>query len=111
MANNSPGKKPEANLAGKKQPENKVDKNDKRKKASHPSKRGDSPGIKERWQKLKDYLTSVYNEMKKVHWPDRKALTAYTAVVLVSVLVVSLLIWIFDSLLSYLLEMLFKAFA
>jgi preprotein translocase subunit SecE len=34
--------------------------------------------------------------MKKVHWPDRKTLLIYTAVVIVVSLVISLAIWLMD---------------
>ncbi len=63
------------------------------------------------YQKAKSYLTSVYNELKKVHWPGRTQLMAYTGVVLVSVVIVGFIIWLFDTGLGFLLEKLFNAFA
>jgi len=63
------------------------------------------------WRNSKEYLGNVYSELKKVHWPDRSQLLAYTGVVLFAVVLVGLIIWIFDSGLSFLLEKLFKAFA
>ena len=61
-----------------------------------------------RWENTKEYFISVYNELKKVHWPDRQQLTAYTGVVLVTVFIVGLIIWLFDSGLSWLMTQLFK---
>jgi len=77
---------------------------------SVPAKK-ESDGFKLRWNNTKQYFVSVYNELKKVHWPNRQQLVAYTGVVLVSVTIVALIIWLFDSGLSLLLEALFKAFA
>lgn len=62
-----------------------------------------------RWENTREYFISVYNELKKVHWPDRQQLTAYTGVVLVTVFIVGLIIWLFDSGLSWLMTELFKA--
>lgn len=54
------------------------------------------------------FFRSSWNELKKVHWPSRKEIVTYTAVVLVSVAFVSMLIWAADSILSFLLEYMFK---
>jgi len=62
-----------------------------------------------RWENTREYFISVYNELKKVHWPDRQQLTGYTGVVLVSVFIVGLIIWLFDSGLSWVMTQLFKA--
>jgi len=59
----------------------------------------------------KRYLTGVWNELKKVHWPSRQQLLAYTGVVLLAVSLIGLIIWLFDSGLSFLLEKLVRAFA
>ncbi len=45
----------------------------------------------------KKFLREVRNEMKKVTWPTRQQLIAFTGVVLVAVILVSCLIWIFDT--------------
>lgn len=76
-----------------------------------PKKKEDQVTLQDRWEAIKSYFISVWNELKKVHWPDRKALVAYTGVVLVAVAIVAALIWVFDSILGYLLELLIKAFA
>lgn len=65
--------------------------------------------LKDRWGHVKDYLRGIYNELKKVHWPGRNQIIAYTGVVLIAVVIVALLIWVFDSILSHLLELLFNA--
>jgi len=51
--------------------------------------------------RVKKLYRGVSNEMKKVHWPNRKELTAYTAIVLVSVFIVGFAIWIVDSGVSF----------
>ncbi len=66
------------------------------------------PAKKEGTGKLEEarkYIRSVVNEMKKVHWPTRRETITYTSVVLVAVIIVGALIWIFDSLLSRLLQL------
>lgn len=68
-------------------------------------------GLKNIWTRGKEYLISVYNELKKVHWPNRMQLVGYTGVVLFTVVVVALILWIFDTGLSFLLKQLFTAFA
>lgn len=63
------------------------------------------------YQRAKSYITSVYSELKKVHWPGRTQLIAYTGVVLVSVVIIGFVIWLFDTGLGFLLEKLTSAFA
>lgn len=58
-----------------------------------------------RLEDARKYIRSVINEMKKVHWPTRRETITYTSVVLVAVIIVGALIWIFDSLLSRLLQL------
>ncbi|NLJ72793.1 MAG: preprotein translocase subunit SecE [Syntrophomonadaceae bacterium] len=67
--------------------------------------------LKTRFQNTKEYFISVYNELKKVHWPDRTQLIAYTGVVLFAVVLVALIIWVFDKGLSFLLNAIFNLFA
>lgn len=54
-------------------------------------------------EKTMEYFRGVLSELKKVHWPDRKQLLTYTGVVLVTALIVSVLLWIADSGLSFVL--------
>ncbi|NLP45153.1 MAG: preprotein translocase subunit SecE [Peptococcaceae bacterium] len=53
-----------------------------------------------------NYFRDVWNELKKVHWPDKMQLLTYTGVVLVSVGIIAFLIWIVDSSLSYVMNIL-----
>lgn len=76
-----------------------------------PKKKPEGANVASLWTRVRDYLISVYNELKKVHWPDRRALLAYTAVVLVSVALVSGLLWFLDSIIGFLLNLLMKAVA
>jgi len=46
------------------------------------------------------YLRDVRVELKKVVWPDRRQTIIYTGVVLASVVVVALVIWVVDAVLS-----------
>lgn len=78
-------------------------------KSNVPAKKEIS--LKDRWEKIKQYFRSVFNELKKVHWPGKRQLVAYTGVVLFSVALVAIIIWVFDMGLSFLLEKLFNAFA
>jgi preprotein translocase subunit SecE len=48
----------------------------------------------------KRFFRNVWAELKKVHWPNRLQLITYTGVVLLAVLLVSVLIWIMDSILG-----------
>lgn len=58
------------------------------------------PTVSDRAGSVSRYLQGVQNELKKVHWPTRKEIITYTAVVLVSVTTVAAVIWVLDSLLS-----------
>lgn len=64
-----------------------------------------------RWDTTKQYFVNSYKELKKVHWPNRQQLIAYTGVVLFSVVLMAGILWLFDTGLSFLLEKLFDAFA
>jgi len=50
------------------------------------------------------FFRGVWAELKKVHWPNQKQLITYTYVVLVATLTVAALIWVADSILSFLLD-------
>jgi preprotein translocase subunit SecE len=67
--------------------------------------------LKTRWDNISDYFRSVYSELKKVHWPDRRQLIGYTGVVLFAVALIALIIWAFDLGLSNLMALIFEAFA
>ncbi|ODA42212.1 preprotein translocase subunit SecE [Desulfosporosinus sp. BG] len=53
--------------------------------------------------KVAEYFRGVLSELKKVHWPSRRQLLTYTAVVFVAVAIVSVLMWFVDSGLSWVL--------
>lgn len=61
------------------------------------------PGLMDR---VKKYVRGSWNELKKVHWPNKSELITYTSVVLVAVVIVSAMIWVVDSALSFVLELL-----
>jgi preprotein translocase subunit SecE len=61
-------------------------------------------GIKIWWGNAREYFSSVYNELKKVYWPNRRQLIGYTSVVLITVAIDCFDSWGFDSGLSYLLS-------
>lgn len=53
--------------------------------------------IKSRASGIKRFVREVRAELKKVSWPDKKELSAYTGVVFISVIVAAILIWIIDT--------------
>lgn len=71
-------------------------------KNNTPAKK-EGNALNERWGQLRDYFLGVYSELKKVHWPNRQQLMIYTGVVLVAVVIVGVVIWVFDTGLSFLL--------
>ncbi|WP_238455632.1 preprotein translocase subunit SecE [Desulfolucanica intricata] len=58
-----------------------------------------------RIQGIQKFFRGVLSELKKVHWPSRRETLVYTLVVLVSVSFVAVLIWIFDSVFSQVLQL------
>ncbi len=50
--------------------------------------------------KAAEYFSGVWSELKKVTWPNRQQLVAFTGVVFFAVALVSIMMWIVDSLLS-----------
>jgi len=56
--------------------------------------KGEKPGPIERVKRL---FRSMIQEMKKVHWPGRRDLAVYTAVVIGVSLVMALIIYVLDS--------------
>lgn len=56
--------------------------------------------------KASKFFKGAWNEFKKVHWPNKQELIAYTGVVFVTVFFVAFLIWIIDAGLTFLLELL-----
>lgn len=58
-----------------------------------------------RFEKTRAYLRGVNSELKKVHWPTRREVAVYTVVVVIAVIIVAILIWLFDSLMSRVLQL------
>jgi len=58
--------------------------------------------------RLKKFLREVRAELKKVSWPNRRELVAYTGIVFVSVVAVAILIWIIDAALTSVLRAIIK---
>ena len=59
-------------------------------------------------QRIARLYRGVLQELKKVHWPSRKEVYAYTVVVLASVVIVGVGIWIVDSGVSYIMNLLIQ---
>lgn len=59
-------------------------------------------------ERARRYFRGVYSELKKVHWPTRREILTYTLVVLVAVVIVAVLIWVFDILLSRVLQLIIR---
>ena len=57
-------------------------------------------------QKVRNFGSEVVQEMKKSAWPDRKELVSSTAVVIVSVIMLSIFVGISDKVLITLLRLL-----
>lgn len=55
---------------------------------------------KSRFAGIKSFFKGVQGELKKVHWPTRRETMVYTGVVLVTVVIIAILIWLLDSILS-----------
>jgi preprotein translocase subunit SecE len=51
---------------------------------------------------IKRSFRNIIAELKKVNWPNRKELTTYTIVVIITVIVVSLIIFLWDTILTFL---------
>ena len=60
------------------------------------------------WQRLREFLKEVRIEFTKVTWLDRKQLQTNTAVVLITVLIVSFFVGIVDRILTAGLNLIFR---
>lgn len=56
----------------------------------------------------KKFLREVRGELKKVTWPTRRELIAYTLVVFIAVLLVAFLIWGMDTIFGFLFRWILK---
>ncbi len=57
-------------------------------------------------EKVSRFFKGCWSELKKVHWPNRKEIVTYTSVVLAAVFIVAVMIWVVDSVFSFLLGLL-----
>ena len=64
------------------------------KKADTKKAKEKKPGF---FARIKKSWKLAFGEMKKVHWPTRQEVTTFTGVVLVTVAIITVLIWIVDS--------------
>jgi len=60
--------------------------------------------IKQTVDNIRRFLKGAWSELKKVHWPGRRQIIAYTGVVLVAVTLVAIMIFAFDSILGRVLQ-------
>ena len=51
------------------------------------------------------FFSDSWAELKKVRWPNRKELTSYTLVVIVTIIVVTIYFWVLDIGISALVEL------
>jgi preprotein translocase subunit SecE len=79
---------------------------DKKEKRSVRTAAGKEKPKKSFFQNITRFFQSVWGELKKVHWPGRNQLIAYSAVVVVAVIIVAFLIWIADILISWVVQLL-----
>jgi len=55
-------------------------------------------------KRIGNYFKGVKAELKKVSWPNKKELINHTVVVLATCVVIALVVWIFDSLVHWILS-------
>ena len=102
-----PGKKDIAKRDGPARRDIVLNKDKKEVAKKEPPAKKDLPVKKDqvnRVEQVQKFLRGAFNELKKVHWPNRREIIIYTSVVLVAVVAVGVLIWLFDSALSFVLK-------
>ncbi|GBG56011.1 preprotein translocase subunit SecE [bacterium BFN5] len=62
-------------------------------------------GSTSRWKK---FFREVKAELKKVTWPNKQELISFTGIVFVSVIAVSVLIWLVDTLFNEILHLIIR---
>ncbi|MDD2221288.1 MAG: preprotein translocase subunit SecE [Clostridia bacterium] len=58
--------------------------------------------------RIGNFFKGVKSEMKKVHWPSKKEVVTYTGVVIITCAIVAGAIFVVDSVLSALLQLVIK---
>ena len=61
--------------------------------------------------KIAGYVNEVWKEMQKVSWPKQKELISYTSITIVATIIISLLIFATDRLISVVLEVIYASAA
>jgi preprotein translocase subunit SecE len=56
--------------------------------------------LKKSFEDLKKYLKESFSELKKIHWPTRRQVFGETVVVIITVVFFSILVLVFDKILS-----------
>ena len=51
--------------------------------------------------RVKNFLRGVWSELKTVHWPTKSQVLTYTGVVLVTILIIMIVLWIFDTIVGF----------
>lgn len=58
-------------------------------------------------KKIISFFKDVRRELKKVQWPNKRELTTYTTVVVITVVAVAVVIWVVDSGYQQILKLIF----
>lgn len=58
--------------------------------------------------RMKKFFKGAYSELKKVHWPTKQQIIAFTTVVVASVLFIAVLIWVIDAGLTQIIKLVLK---
>lgn len=53
---------------------------------------------------INDYIKDIKTEIKQIHWPKKKDINQATLMVLLIVLLTSIILWIIDSILIYIIS-------
>lgn len=54
--------------------------------------------------RLKRFLREVMTELKKTNWPSRDELTKFTVVVMVTIIVVAVLLFVYDTVAAHVMQ-------
>lgn len=57
------------------------------------------------FQRIAAFIREARDELKKVTWPDRDEVTSFTMVVIISVILISLFLWLVDNALMSLVKL------
>lgn len=59
-------------------------------------------------KKVLQYIRESKDELRKVTWPDRDEVTSFTIIVVITIIVVSIFLWIVDTGLMILIKFVMK---